>query len=150
MVKRTLIALSITAAWACSGPGSAPKAAREGPLPAAAPSWLGEHEYRSTDGNGSLSVVKTDAGVEATLEVAQTDGCTGGVGGALDISGRRARLAPPLFRVEGSTRHAEADSCTLEFGLRDNGTIDVTEPGCTAYHGINCGFASDYPPVVTR
>jgi hypothetical protein len=118
--------------------------------PAAVPSWLGEHEYRSTDGNGSLSVVKNGARVEATIEVSQADGCRGSIGGALDIQDRRARLAPPLFVVDGSERHEETGTCELELALRGNGTIEVREQNCLAYHGLNCGFASDYPRVTPR
>jgi hypothetical protein len=155
MVKHTFVLLSIVAACACSRAASTPKAAREGASPAAPAStatspWLGEHEYRSTDGNGSLVVAMKGARAEVTLEVAQTDGCTGSVGGTLEISGTHARLAPPLFVVDGSMRHQGTDPCELEFGLRDNGTIDVSEGVCVAYQGIACGFAGDYPPIVER
>lgn len=109
------------------------------------PSWLGAHEFTSDDGNGSVAVVAKGARLEVTLEVAQADGCTGSVGGTLEIHDTRARLAPPLFVVAGTGRDAGTDPCDVELELRPNGTIAVTERACDAYHGIACHFAGDYP-----
>jgi hypothetical protein len=155
-MTRAFAALLVVSVCACSRSAPPPEIARAAPSPAVTPaapaaaSWLGEHAYRSTDGNGLVSVVSKDGGLEVTLEVAQADGCTGSIGGVLEIHDAHARLAPPLFVVSGTQRDAASEPCELAFELGANGAVVVTEASCDGYHGLNCRFAGDYPLVAKR
>lgn len=81
------------------------------------------------EGEGEMEIKKSSTGYEVSLSV-NTEGCAGSIDGPATLSGNELKL----------TKTEDDQTCTITAKL-NGGSAELSEDGCSYYHGMACSFS---------
>lgn len=89
----------------------------------------------SLEGDGEMKIEKRGEDYGVSISV-NTEGCTGGIDGTAKLIGNELKL----------TVIEAGETCNISIKLNGN-SADLTEDGCSLYHGMGCGFTGTLKKV---
>ena len=87
------------------------------------------------EGEGEMEIKKSSTGYEVALGVS-TEGCAGSIDGPATLSGNELKL----IKTE------DDQTCTITAKLNGS-SAEISEDGCSYYHGMACGFSGSLNKV---